>query len=230
MDGAKRRINRRNRISVDEMDNSFKKSDRPYKQAFVDLIKPRPWDWFITIPIGECPDDDVVLKRLRRIENELCRKFLVNRYHKLPDEARFSMAVGFEGERRCGIRHAHVLAYVPVPTKIHISREMLVNLFPEEFRFRWEKLKQQASCREDIRRAPPWLGKLQFGRVNIARCIYAAKDVRRQDVPWSRFELVTMPKRWRFTNRNLRVIQNRNRQCRNYLKRIGDPLVTGHRV
>ena len=44
------------------------------------------------------------------------------------------MAVAFEGERRCGTRHAHVLAYVPTPTKIRISREMLVNLFPEEFR------------------------------------------------------------------------------------------------
>ena len=125
------------------MDTAFAKSDKPYKQAFVDLIKSRPWDWFITIPIGECPADELLLKRLRRIENELCRKFLVNRYHKLPDHLRFTMVVGFEGERKCGTRHAHVLAYIPAPTKIRISREMLVNLFPQEFRFRWEKLKQE---------------------------------------------------------------------------------------
>ena len=189
------------------MHRALPKSDRPYKQAFVDLIKSRPWDWFITISIGECPPDDVVLKRLRRIENELCRKFLVHRYHKLPDHLRFTMAVAFEGERSCGTRHAHVLAYVPAPTKIRISREMLVNLFPEEVRFRWVKLKQQFSV--DPGSETPWYGKLQFGRVNMARCIYAAKDVRQENVPWSRFELVTMPKRSKFTNRNLSVIQNK---------------------
>jgi hypothetical protein len=205
------------------------KSDEPYKKAFVDLIKSRPWDWFITIPIGECPADELLLKRLR-IENELCSKFLVNRYHKLPDHLRFSMVVAFEGERGCGTRHAHVLAYVPAPTKIRISREMLVNLFPEEFRFGWERLKREDG--RDVRLADdaPWFGKLKFGRANIARCIYAAKDVRQQDVPWSRVELVTMPKRSSFTNRNLSVIENSNRQCQNYLKRMGDPMVTGHVV
>ena len=130
------RINRKNRkeqlYNLNEPRERL--SDRPYKEAFVDLIKSRPWDWFFTIPISECPADEVLLKRLRRIENELCGKFLANRCHKLTDHSRFRMAVAFEGERRCGTRNAHVLAYVPTPTKIRISREMLVNLFPEEFR------------------------------------------------------------------------------------------------
>jgi hypothetical protein len=212
------------------MATAFAKSDESYKEAFVDLIKSRLWDWFITIPIGECPSDELLLKRLRRIENELCRKFLVNRYHKLPDHLRFTMTVAFEGERGCGTRHAHVLAYVPAPTKIHISREMLVNLFPAEFRFRWERLKREDGGGARLADDAPWFGKLEFGRANIARCIYAAKDVRQQDVPWSRFELVTMPKRSSFTNRNLSVIRNGNRQRRNYLKRMGDPMVTGHVV
>jgi hypothetical protein len=212
------------------MATAFAKSDEPYKEAFVDLIKSRPWDWFITIPIGECPADEVVLKRLRRIENELCRKFLVNRYHRLPDHLRFTMTVAFEGERRCGTRHAHVLVYVSAPTKIRISREMLVNLFPAEFRFRWERLKHEDSRDTRLADDARWFGKLQFGRANIARCIYAAKDVRQQDVPWSRVELVTIPKRSKFTNRNLSVIQNKNRQRRNYLKRMRDPLVPDHRV
>src|SRR5208282_3265283 len=133
------------------MEFAFATSDKPYKEAFVDLINSRPWDWFITIPIGECPADELLLRRLRRIENELCRKFLVNRYHRLPDHLRFSTVVAFEGERRCGTRHAHVLAYVPAPTKIRISREMLVNLFPAEFRFRWERLKREDS--KDVRLA-----------------------------------------------------------------------------
>lgn len=212
------------------MNSALPKSDRPYKKAFVDLIKSRPWDWFITIPIGECPADELLLKRLRRIENELCRKFLVNRYHKLPDHLRFSMAVAFEGERGCGTRHAHILAYIPAPTKIRISREMLVSLFPAEFRFRWERLKREGGGGADLANDAPWFGKLQFGRANIVRCIYATKNVRQKDVPWSRFELVTMPKRSSFTNRNLSVIQNKNRQCRNHLKRMHDPLVTGHAV
>jgi hypothetical protein len=107
---------------------------------------------------------------------------------------------------------------------------MLVNLFPGEFRFRWGKLKHEANVGADHGNEPPWFGKLQFGRVNAARCIYAAKDVRQQDVPWSRFELVTMPKRLTFINRNLSVIQNKNRQRRDYLERMGDHLITGHAV
>ena len=70
---------------------NISRSDRPYKEAFVDFIKSREWHWFITIPIGLCDSDDVVLKRLRAIEAAFCGKYLVNRYHKLPDEARFSM-------------------------------------------------------------------------------------------------------------------------------------------
>jgi hypothetical protein len=212
------------------MASAFAKSDEPYKEAFVDLIKSRPWDWFITVPIGECPADELLLKRLRRIENELCRKFLVNRYHRLPDHSRFTMAVAFEGERSCGTRHAHILAYIPTPTKVRISREMLVHLFPDEFRFRWGKLKHEANGGADRGNEPPWSGNLQFGRANIARDIYAAKDVRQQDVPWSRFELVTLPKRPSFTNRNLSVIQNKNRQRRTYLMGIGDPPIAGHAV
>jgi hypothetical protein len=105
-----------------------------------------------------------------------------------------------------------------------------VNLFSQEFRFRWERIKREDDC--DVRPAndAPWFGKLQFGRVNMARCIYAAKDVRQLDVPWSRFEFVTAPKRLKFANRNLSVIQNKNRQRRSHLKRMHDPLVTGHRV
>ncbi len=193
------------------MASAFSQSDRPYKKAFVDLIKSQPWDWFITIPIGECPADELLLKRVRRIENELCRKFLVNRYHKLPDHLRFTMAVAFEGERRCGTRHAHMLVFVPTPSKIRISRDMLVFLFPEEFRFRWERLKREDGGGADQANDAPWFGKLRFGRTNMARSTYAAKDVRQLEVPWSRFEFVTAPKRSKFMNRNLSVIQNKSR-------------------
>jgi hypothetical protein len=88
-------------------------SDKPCKEAFVDFIKSKPSHWFITIPIGLCDNEDVVLKRLRAIEAAFCGKYLANRYHKLPDDARFSMVVGFEGQVMLGTRHAHVLAYIP---------------------------------------------------------------------------------------------------------------------
>jgi hypothetical protein len=93
-------------------------NDRSYKHAFVDFIGKKKWYFFITIPIGQCDDpDDVILTRLRRIENEMCRRYLACRYHNLPDHCRYTFAVAFEGERERGTRHAHILAYVPVPTK-----------------------------------------------------------------------------------------------------------------
>jgi hypothetical protein len=55
---------------------------------------------------------------------------------------------------------------------------------------------------------------LCFGRANVARRIYAVKDVREKDVLWSRFELVTPPKSKNFTNANLELIRNRDRQKR----------------
>jgi len=125
----------------------MKCSDRRYKHALTDFITSMTWHWFITIRIGDCEADEVVLKRLRRIENELCKRYLINRYWKLPANARFTMAIAFEGERELGTRHAHMLAYVPQPTKKRISQEMAIGLFPSEFRGRW--VLQSASTNSD---------------------------------------------------------------------------------
>jgi hypothetical protein len=69
------------------------------------------------------------------------------------------------------------------------------------------------------------LNELDFQDANVARSKYAVKDVRLRDVPWSRFEFVTPPKGKTFSNRNLSVIHNRNRQKRHLLRRDGDPLL-----
>ena len=186
------------------------KSDRPYKADFVDFIKSKQWHWFITIPIGLCDDDDEVIRRLKSIEATLCGKYLVNRYHKLPDEARYSMVVAFEGEAKCGSRHAHILAYVPPPTKKRFSHSTMISLFPWEFGFLWTK-HMPTFKRVQIER--PW-EKIHFGPANAARTIYTVKDVRQADVSWSRFEFVTPPKWANFENENLSVIRNRDRQRR----------------
>jgi hypothetical protein len=204
------------------------KSDKPYKHAFVEFVRSKQWHWFITIPIGLCDNDEAVLRRLRSIEASLCGKHLLNRYHRLPDEARFSSVIGFEGEAKCGTRHAHILAYVPPSMKKRISHSMLISLFPLEFRFLWNKYAPRHSF-------SPWFEErdfpyeiedeaakhkktakpvLRFGPANIARSIYAVKGVRQHEVPWSRFEFVTPPKFEQFKNENLSVIQHRDRQRR----------------
>ena len=209
-----------------------RKSDKPYKEAFVDFIKSRQWHWFITIPIGLCDDDDAVLNRLRAFEATLCGKYLLNRYNKLLDDSRFSMVVGFEGEAKCGTRHAHILVHIPSPMGKHISHCMLISLFPSEFHFLWNKYSTQRAFSPsfEVRSAPkgtedqaaikggkaanPTLG---FGQATVARSIYTVKDVRQHGVPWSRFEFVTPPKRGKFKNENLSVIHNRDRQRRSAL-------------
>ena len=193
------------------------KSDKPYKRAFVDFIKLRQWHWFITIPIGYCENEDTVLKRLQAIEAALCGKYLTNRYHKLPDEARFSMVVAFEGEVKLGTRHAHVLVYIPCPTKMRIPQSMLSTLFPGEFRFLWKKLDLLSAHTESefrrARRRDPWTD-IEITPANTARGVYTVKDVRQGEVSWSRFEFVTPPKFQEFNNENLSVASNRNRQRR----------------
>ena len=174
----------------------------------------KQWHWFITIPIGLCDDDDEVLKRLRAIEATFCGKYLVNRYQKLPDEARFSMAVAFEGDAKRGDRHAHILAHIPRPSKRRISQSMMIGLFPWEFRFLWNKIRMlSAPDFEQAWKPKPW-EDITFGRANMARMVYAVKDVRQAEVSWSRFEFVTPPKFDKFINENLRVIHNRDRQRR----------------
>lgn len=199
------------------IEQSERKSDKPYKKAFVEFIKARQWHWFITIPIGLCDDEEKVQKRLRTIEATLCGKYLVNRYHKLPDEARFSMVVAFEGEVRCGTRHAHILAYIPKPTKKRISHSMLVGLFPFEFRFLWHKLSRLTAAKaaevKTVHAYEYWT-HIKIGTATPARTIYAVKDVRQARVSWSRLEFVTPPKFKKFINENLCVIRNRERQKR----------------
>jgi hypothetical protein len=185
-------------------------SDKAYKAAFVDFIESKQSHWFITIPIGLCDGDDEVLQRLRSIEATFCGRYLVNRYHKLPDEARYSMVVAFEGEAKRGMRHAHILAYVPPPTKRRLSHSMSISLFTWEFRFLWVK---HMPFLKRVQMERPW-EKIEFGRANTARAIYTVKDVRQAEVSWSRFEFVTPPKWPQFDNENLSVIRNRDQQRR----------------
>ena len=171
-------------------------SDKSYKDPFVDFIKSKPWHWFITIPIGLCDDEDEIMKRLRAIEAALCGKYLVNRYNKLPDTARFSMVVAFEGEVMLGNRHAHLSAYVPSPTKRSIPQSMLISLFPSEFRFLWKKfdiLSARDTKQYKARNYDLWT-TIAIRPANAARNVYTVKNVRRDPVPWSRFEFVRPPK------------------------------------
>jgi hypothetical protein len=201
-----------------------------YKHALVTFIRSLQWHWFITVPIGECPHDDVILKVLRRIEAHFCKKYVATRYHRLPDVNRFLMAVAFEGESKCGSRHAHLLVRVPSTNKKQLSQCELIATFPSEFGFLWLKFgptaRYKLSPRADTDLSPgeisgeayrKALGRessLCIGRANAAREIYTVKQVREADVPWSRFEFVTPPKFGAFTNENLRVIKNRDRQKR----------------
>jgi hypothetical protein len=196
---------------------NISRSDRPYKEAFVDFIKSREWNWFITIPIGLCDSDDVVLKWLRAIEAAFCGKYLVNRYHKLPDEARFSMAVSFEGDAKRGNRHAHVLAYIPLPSKRRISQSMMISLFPWEFRLLWNKIRLLSAPDFEKARVQYPSVDITFGRANTVRKIYTVKDVR-QEVSWSRFEFVTPPKFKTVENKKRNVVSNGDRQRRTVLK------------
>lgn len=108
-----------------------------YKDAFVNFIASLDWTWFLTIGAGDCPDDDEVLTRLRRIEAQFCKKYICGRYHKLPNRERFMMLVGFEGERKAGNRHAHVLIYVPKIRKKCFSDGSLISGFQYEFQLLW---------------------------------------------------------------------------------------------
>ena len=196
------------------MTQQHQELDKSYKEAFVDFIRSKQWHWFITVPIGLCDSDDVILKRLRAIEAAFCGKYLVNRYQKLPDEARFSMVVAFEGDAKRGDRHAHILAYVPRPSKRRISQSMMIGLFPGQFRFLWNKIRLLSAPHFEKAWTPyPW-EDITFGRANIARTIYAVKDVRQAEVSWSRFEFVTPPKFKKFGNENLSEIRNKDEQRR----------------
>ena len=184
--------------------------DQNYKNAFVSLINTKQWDWFITIPIGLVEHEDNLLKRLRLIEAELCGEYLVNRYHKLPDNLRYCFTVAFEGEVKKGNRHAHILAYVPKSTKKPILRSKSLATFPSEFCTLWDKIgAKQKQLAFDQRS-----DRLRIGRANTARIIYACKDVRQNAVAWSRFEFVTPPKSKKFNNENLKCARRLNRQVR----------------
>jgi hypothetical protein len=148
------------------------KSDKPYKEDFVCFVRSKQWHWFITVPIGLCDSDNEVLKRLRTIEAAFCGKYLVNRYQKLSDEARFCMAVAFEGDAKRGDRHAHILVYIPRPSKRPISQSMMIGLFPGQFRFLWTKMRMvSASNFEEA------LDALPVGRHNVWSGEYRAKNL-----------------------------------------------------
>lgn len=188
-----------------------------YKRELVNFVQRLDWQFFVTIGVGRCPDDEVVLQRLREIEARLSKRYLLNRYHKLPDEARFYMLVVLEGEKRLGNRHAHILVHVPHPRKGCPSREMLIGTFCWKFVFLWHTLTPHGECKW-----APWepIGgpkMFKFEPANVARQIYTVKWVQSPEAEGARFEFVTPPKANKFKNENLSVRKNRNWQRRRSL-------------
>jgi hypothetical protein len=121
------------------------------------------------------------------------------------------MVVAFEGEKRLGNRHAHILVHVPQPRKKWTSRSMLlVNLFCSEFRFLWHRVTPPAERQEAVLNPIGREKALTFARADAARTGYTVKSVQGVEIPWSRFEFVTPPKAKRFENENLSVIRNKN--------------------
>lgn len=184
-----------------------------YKFSLVDFIQSKPWHWFITIPIGMCPDDDVVINRLRKIESIFCGKYLVNRYQKLPDEKRFSMVIAFEGYVESGTRHAHILAFIPSPTKTAKSQDVLVMTYPGEFRFLWENFASVEDTAHQFDRKK----QIHFIPANKATAIYTVKSVQINSSPYSKFEFITPPKFEKFSNENRLQISRADKIARRKL-------------
>jgi hypothetical protein len=182
-----------------------------WKSEFVRFISEQTWHWFVTIPIGECPDDDELLRRLGIIEAELTGKHVSRKFGKLDDAARYRMAVAFEGDRASGTRHAHILVYVPPPRRKTQSHQLATAFFPMDYRQLWHHLQDNESPFDS---AGKKLDKITFSRSNLARSIYAVKRVQQDQTHWSRFEFVTPPRYEKFDNENLRLIRNRDRQKR----------------
>jgi hypothetical protein len=187
-----------------------------YKKAFAEFQKAQNYDWSITIGVGSCPPDDEVLKRLTTIDAIFSKKYLVGRYHKRPPEDRFLTGLAFEGERSCGTRHAHILVRIPTPMK-KCTRPMLLSAFPFEFQFLWHTLNPSA---DPVPWSPSWpkakekSPSIEFCKADVARTIYTIKRVQSVEEAWSRFEIIQPSRGTKFTNENLSVIQNRDRQKR----------------
>jgi hypothetical protein len=156
---------------------------------------------------------------------------VARRYHKLPDSARYSMLVAFEGESKLGTRHAHLLVYVPKPKRRTKSHEMTVTFLPQEFRFLWNRFRPNTrtqfeprkSAGDDISdavssRISDEMLAVKFKRATEIQAIYTIKSVRLNEVPWSRLEFVTPPKTNVFSNKNLNVIKNRDKQRHKQLR------------
>ena len=214
--------------------------EQNYKDEFVRFIETLDFHWMVTIGIGSCPRDEELIRRLRIIEAQLCGKYCSNQYHKLADADRYSMVVGFEGERTCGTRHAHILVCVPKPTRRQISHSLAIMRFKWEFWCLWLKLNgnvgvqhspysmqsahlskfrdgdDQEILKFDGKRLPVKIDRIgpTSGTVNK---YYAVKRVNSEDVPWSNVQFVTPPKTKTFENVNTKKIHNRSRKA--HLKR-----------
>ena len=214
--------------------------EQTYKDEFVGFIQSLDWHWMITIGIGSCPKDEELIRRLRIIEAQLCGKYCSNQYHKLADAHRYSMVVGFEGERARGTRHAHILVHVPTPTKGQKSHSVAIMRFKWEFWCLWLKLNGNAGVQHSPYSArSAHLSKFKDGEdqevlkfdgkrlpVKIDRIgptsdtvkkYYAVKRVQSDDVSWSDVQFVTPPKTKTFENENTKKIHNRSRKA--HLKR-----------
>jgi hypothetical protein len=225
---------------MSEQEPSQIQEKRQYRDAFVKFNHSIDWHWMVTIGIGSCPTDDELLRRLRIIEAQLCGKYLSSSDYKLADADRYSMMVGFEGERGSGNRHAHILVHVPKPTKLWISQDAAITQFDWEFWHLWlwlndsvgiqhcpysmnGALSSEISDGEDQASTttinlPVKIDRVGSGPARTSKH-YAIKRLSNEDAPWSDVQFVTPPKAKKFENENTKKINNRNRKASLKLKR-----------
>ena len=205
-----------------------------YRDTFVSFIEELDWNWMVTIGIGSCPNDEELIRRLRIIEAQLCGKYLSNSYHRLADADRYSILVGFEGERTNGTRHAHILVHVPKPTKRLTSQALAILRFKWEFWCLWLRLNGNAGVHiSPYSLESAHLSKFQDGEdqevlkfhrkglpvkidrvgsaVDGVKKHYAVKRIHSEESLWSDVQFVTPPKFNKFENVNTIKIRNLHR-------------------
>jgi hypothetical protein len=201
------------------------RQDRAYRNELKRFAESLDWDIFGTLGIGHWQSDSETIRRLRIIEAKLTKAFVGKKYNEMQDFDRFIGLVVFEGNPLDGDRHCHFLMRVPEPVKRAISWDQVLENLPAWINALWDDLSEKPWEWSEFRRkmgAPGWYHGYSDSKLalDIGPCReggpgYTIKQVRWGQDDWS---FITPPKFSSFTNTNLYVKFNKDKQRRAIVK------------
>ncbi len=170
--------------SVLDINRYLSVSQNP-KREFQDWLDTIQFGLFITIeptPSSPMKDDDMK-QRIRKIDHQINKEFIGNRYSRFTNKMDRFWFLGFfeEGHRGRLTRHLHLLQYIPYhQMKVKGSKEFQRNMVKNQFQFLWSNNPYVTYSNDTRPVCPVHIQTISTKKDSVSVSRYSSKEIHRK--------------------------------------------------